>query len=94
MELKEAKNILEERKFLLINSSMPDISLITAIDTVLEELNNRIPKKEIEDKIEKVRCETTWNYNDWKYDEKVYNAEHNMINIIEKELLNKEVENE
>lgn len=52
MELKEAKNILEERKFLLINSSMPDISLITAIDTVLEELNNRIPREYIENILE------------------------------------------
>lgn len=40
MKLKEAKNILEERKSLLINSSMPDINLVIAIDTVLEELNN------------------------------------------------------
>ena len=39
MELKEAKNILEKRKSLLINSSMPDIGLVTAIDTVLNELD-------------------------------------------------------
>ena len=44
MELKEAKHIVEERKNLLINSSMPDTSLITAIDTILnrlEDLENR-----------------------------------------------------
>ena len=54
MELKEAKNILEGRKSLLINSSMPDISLVTAIDTVLEELDNRIPIKDIEEIIEQL----------------------------------------
>ena len=47
MELKEAKHILEERKSLLINSSMPDISLVTAIDTVLKELDNRISKDDL-----------------------------------------------
>ena len=47
MELKEAKHILEERKSLLINSSMTDISLVTAIDTVLKELDNRISKDDL-----------------------------------------------
>lgn len=93
MELKKAIEILGTFKLadiieIITQEEFEDVK--TSIDKVLEELNNRIPKKIIEDKIEKVRCETTWNYNDWKYDEKVYNAEHNIINIIEKELLNKE----
>lgn len=52
MELKEAKHILEERKSVLINSSMPDTSLITAIDTVLNELDNRIPKRKVDEIID------------------------------------------
>ena len=90
MELKEAIEMVSEACYHYDGELYENCNYSEAFDTVLEELNNRIPRKDIEDKIEKVRCETTWNYNDWKYDEKVYNAEHNMINIIEKELLNKE----
>lgn len=95
MELNEAIDNINLLITNLENMSIKEIEpenyiLLNSLNTVLEELDNRIPRKDIEDKIEKVRCETTWNYNDWKYDKKVYNAEHNMINIIEKELLNKE----
>lgn len=48
-----------------------------------------IPKSVIQDKIEKFRCKLTWGYNDWKYDEKIYQAEYKIIYDIEKELLNK-----
>ena len=48
MNIEEAKHILEGRKSILINSSMPDTSLITAIDIVLNELDNRIPREKIE----------------------------------------------
>ena len=90
MELKEAKHILEERKPLLINSSIPDISLVTAIDTVLEELNNRIPikkiKKVLEELDERVIYPDKCNYYARLTVSEVLFLKH----FIENEILNKE----
>ena len=46
-----------------------------------------ISKDKIKEKIEKFRCETTWGYNEQKYDEKIYYAEHKIIDMLERELL-------
>ena len=50
-------------------------------------LNNYISKDKIKEKVEKFRCETTWGYNEQKYDEKIYYAEHKIIDMLEKDLL-------
>ena len=46
-----------------------------------------IPKSKIKEKFEKLRNKLIWGYIDWKYDEKVYMAEHHMLDEIEKELM-------
>lgn len=49
MELKEAINKLKETQENLILTFKDDEELNKAIDIVLEELNNRIPKKDIQE---------------------------------------------
>ena len=49
--------------------------------------NNYIPTSKIKEKIEEIRNKLTWGYIDWKYDEKVYMAEHHMLDRVEKELM-------
>lgn len=73
-----------------------------AIETVLQALEEQekeivkyqlyltedvIPKEEVKNKIEDFKCKLTWGYNDWKYDEKIYQAEHKIVDDIEKKLL-------
>ena len=99
MELKEAIEILGAFKLaniieMITVEEFEDVK--TAIDTVLEELNNRIPKKIIEDKTfglknkNKSTATVIRELDNLGLSVEVYNAEHNIINIIEKELLNKE----
>lgn len=49
-----------------------------------------VEKDKIKEKIENFRCKTTWGYNEQKYDKKIYCAEHNIIDKLEKELLEEE----
>lgn len=63
------------------------LTVLKLIKKQQEEIENSISKDKISEIIEKERCETTSGYNDWKYDENVYEAELNMINIIKKAIL-------
>ena len=58
-----------------------------SLQNVLNHIENSIPKEKVEEKIDKFKDETVWKYNDWKYDEKVFHAELNIIDKIKKELL-------
>lgn len=82
--IKAYKEIKKNRE--IINSIDSDFFFDFA-DTMLNYIENSIPKKVIEEKINRFKDETVWNYNDWKYDEKIYKAELNIIDKIMKELL-------
>ncbi len=63
------------------------IDLDNRMSRLAELKENGISKDKIREIIEKERYKTTSSYNDWKYDENVYKAEKNMINILEEALL-------
>ena len=60
MELKEAINKLKETQDNLILTFKDDEELNEAIDTALEELNNRIPVKKVEQLINKIKNESLY----------------------------------
>lgn len=84
-------------QYTFVGSKVTQLEACECIDIVLnyisklEEipilLGGYVEKNKIREIIEKERCKTIDGYNDWKYDEKVYNAELHMINTIEKAIL-------
>lgn len=102
-ELRErVKELEEENKIIKGNyyTLSADIQMVTSElgfpeDTIIaDEMVSMIKEKYIpvsfvEEKIDNFRDKTVWGYNDWKYDENVYKAELNIIDKLEKELLEK-----
>lgn len=90
--LKAAKfnNMYEENKYFksienMLNESKANKKRIEELEIVI--LKDYISKFIIKETLNNFRDKLTWCYNDWKYDEKVYLAEHNILNKIEEELL-------
>ena len=76
---------LDDVKF--TNLEFASVRAIREIQSLGRKLDNSIPISLVKDKIDDFRDKTVWGYNDWKYDENVYKAELNIIDKLEKELL-------
>lgn len=100
--IKAYKELEEENKIIKGNyyTLCGDIQMVTSElgfpeDTIITDemvsmiKENYIPVSLVEEKIDDFRNKTVWGYNDWKYDENVYKAELNIIDKLEKELLEK-----
>lgn len=83
----ETKQILENIKDSIDCDCKENMEFRQALEKAINYIENSISKETIKEKIERFKDETVWGYNDWKYDERVFQAELNIIDKIKKELL-------